>query len=134
MRLCVQKFSAARMACVLQEEAVYILEQFLPAWCKLAIQWLNKNTDIADICSSLPIILELLRSLATSLEAFPDECGEIFPDSMRSAWSLLCTVRDQNQRRHVISSINRIGGHSEQYLLNGASSDVQQCLMRYSVF
>ena len=109
MRLCVQKFNVARMACVLHEEAICILQQFLPTWCKLAVQWLDGNTNISDIHSRLAVILEFLRFLTCALEAFSDECGAIFSDSMRSAWSILCLVRDHNQRRAIVSNMNGIG-------------------------
>ena len=109
MRICVQKFSVARMACVLHEEAICILEQFLPAWCKLAALWLDGNTNIDDVYSRLAVILEFLRFLACALEAFSDECGAIFSHSMRSVWSILCLVRDHNQRRAIVLSMNGVG-------------------------
>lgn len=102
MRLCLQKFSCARMACVLDSSAVKVIEEFLPSWSRLVIQWLSGITNIADIYSRLGLILEFLRSISVALEAFPDEFGESLSDSMRTSWSLLCMVRDQNQRRALI--------------------------------
>lgn len=94
MRLCIQKLGDARMACGLNEASNSVIAQFLPVWSKLVVQILGGIKSIIDITSKIAAIIELLRSVSIALEAFPDDCEEVFPDCMRIAWNLLCPIRD----------------------------------------
>lgn len=98
IRICIQKFGAARMACGLDESAITVIEKFLPSWLTLVTQIFTGIRSVADMISKLVVILELLRSASLACEAFPDECEAAFSDLMRISWEILCLIRDHGEK------------------------------------
>jgi hypothetical protein len=101
LRICIQKFGAARMACGLDESAVTVIEHFLPSWLTLVTQMFAGIHSVADVISKLGVILELLRSVSLAREAFPDECEASSSDLMRISWGILCLIRDRGESPHL---------------------------------
>jgi hypothetical protein len=126
LRICIQKFGAARMACGLDEAAVTVIEQFLPSCLKLVTQIFAGIHNIADMISKLGVILELLRSVSIAREAFPDECEASFSDLMRISWGILCLIRDHAESANLGQSSRQGTANSVYALLDG--SHVISCL------
>lgn len=127
LRICIQKFGAARMACGLDEGAVTMIEQFLPSWLALVTQTFASIHSVAEMISKLGVILELLRSVTLACEAFPDDCEASFSDLMRISWGILCLIRDHDESAHLNQS-SRQGtmDHSVSAALD--DSNVISCL------
>ena len=101
MRICIEQFGAARMACSLEESATIIIGQFLPVWYSLVVQTLNRIQSVTDINTQLAVIIEMLRSIPIALEFFQEGCEDLFNEMMRIFWNLLCLIRDDNERSAV---------------------------------
>ena len=104
MRICIGQFGAARMACSLEESATVIIGQFLPVWYSLVVQTLSRIQSVTDMNNQLAVIIEMLRSIPIALEVFQDGCEDIFNEMMRIFWSLLCLIRDDNERSNGMTS------------------------------
>jgi hypothetical protein len=104
MRICIGHFGAARMACSLEESATLIIGQFLPVWYSLVVQTLSRIQSVTDMKNQLAVIIEMLRSIPIALEVFQDGCEDIFNEMMRIFWSLLCLIRDDNERSSEMTS------------------------------
>ena len=121
LRICIQKFGAARMACGLDGEAVTVIEEFLPSWLALVTQIFAGVHSVAEMISKLGVILELLRSVSQACEAFPDECEASFSDLMRISWGILCLIRDHGESAHL-------GQSSRQGTVNSSVNAVLDCI------
>lgn len=104
MRICIEQFGAARMACSLEESATIVIGQFLPVWYSLVVQTLSRIQSVNDINTQLAVIMEMLRSIPIALEVFQDGCEDLFNEMMRIFWNLLCLIRDDNDRSSVMTS------------------------------
>jgi hypothetical protein len=113
MRICIGQFGAARMACSLEESTTVIIGQFLPVWYSLVVQTLSRIQSVKDMNKQLAVMIEMLRSIPMALEVFQDGCEDIFNEMMRIFWSLLCLIRDDNERSTGMTS----GGSSTTFLL-----------------
>ena len=104
MRICIEQFGAARMACSFEESATTVIGQFLPVWYRLVVQTLSRIQSVNDINTQLAVIMEMLRSIPIALEVFQDGCEDLFNEMMRIFWNLLCLIRDDNERSSVMTS------------------------------
>ena len=95
MRICIQKFGEARIACGYDDEAANVIDEYIPLWSSVTSQWLHKHmSESHSILSRLPILIECIKSLTTIIDCFSHIC-RLDPGSLNvMCWAFLQEVKD----------------------------------------
>lgn len=109
VRCCSERVCEARMSSGIDDENLECVQAFVSTWSQFATSWIRSCIEQNHVLAVTPILVELIKSLAPMMEAFPEYCSEVFATATHCACTLLCAIRDDQIRRNreVSSSLDQ---------------------------